>query len=104
MMKAYINYPNPHVTAHFDPGCSVIRAQHKLKQRYSRITVETISEELQKFQEKLYPFAASQEINDMWLEIDFDDRDFELAVLNMICKMLGTYYRPLTGIIPSIHC
>jgi hypothetical protein len=29
MLKAYINYPNPHVTIHANAECSRIQQQHK---------------------------------------------------------------------------
>lgn len=104
MLKAYINYPNPHVTVHFDLNCGSIQAQQKYEQLYRYINIATISNELQNFQNKKYVFAANPEHNDMWLEIDFRDREFELAVLNYICNLIGTHYRPLAGIKPGIHC
>ena len=104
MLKAYINYPNPHVTIHYDPDCKSIQAQNKAEQRYRRITIITVSLELQNFRDKKYTFAANPDHNDMWLEIDFRDREFDLAVLNYICRLLGKHYAPLAGIKPTIHC
>ncbi len=104
MLKAYINYPNPHVTAHFDPGCGNIQSQQKLDQRYIRVNIRTLSEELENFRDKQYPFASNPERNDMWLEIDLDDREFELAVLDYICRLLGMHYGPSKGVKPAIHC
>jgi ATP-dependent exoDNAse (exonuclease V) beta subunit len=104
MLKAYINYPNPHVTVHYDPECGNIQAQHKPKQRYIRINLETISEELKSFHDQKYTFAATQERNDMWLEIEFHNHAFELAVLEYICGMLGQHYKPLQGLKPETHC
>ena len=34
MLKAYINYPDPHVTAHFNLSCGNIQSQNKPNQRY----------------------------------------------------------------------
>jgi hypothetical protein len=104
MIKAYINYPNPHITAHFDLNCGNIKAQHKTNQRNIRINIITITQELQNFRDKKYTFAANPEHNDMWLEIDFHNREFELAVLNYVCHLIGRHYRPLAGIRPNIHC
>lgn len=104
MIKAYINYPNPHITAHCDPHCGNIQAQHKPEQRYVRVNIITVSDELQHFLKIDYKFAAYPERNDMWLEIDFNDRDFELAVLEHICRLLGDHYSPIKGMKPSIHC
>ena len=104
MIKAYINYPKPHVTVHHDPNCGTIQVQHKPNQRYLRLNIETISEELLNFRDKKYPFAATRERNDMWLEIDFHDKVFEMAVLVYICRLLGMYYSPFESMKPGIHC
>ena len=104
MIKAYINYPNPHITAHYDPDCGSIQSQHKPNQRYCRINLETISTELQNFRDRKYAFAAFTERNDMWLEIDFQDHAFETDVLEFICRLLGKYYQPFADLKPSTHC
>ena len=104
MLKAYINYPNSRATAHFDPNCGAIQAQQKANQRYCRINIEAISEELKNFHDKKYPFASFQERNDMWLEIEFNNRAFELAVLEYVCNLLGFHYTPFERLKPEIHC
>jgi hypothetical protein len=104
MIKAYINYPNPHVTAHCDPNCGNIQAQHKSHQRYLLINTAMVSAELQNFRDKKYTFAANPQGNDMWLEIDFHDQNFEQAVLEHICRLIGNYYKPFEGIEPKTHC
>lgn len=30
MIRAYLNYPNPHVTLHGDPGCQEVHKMKKL--------------------------------------------------------------------------
>jgi hypothetical protein len=104
MIKAYVNYPNPHVTAHFDPDCNSIQAQNKQNQRYVRIQIDTISKVLDNFNNTKYKFAAYPDRNDMWLTIDFGDQEFELATLEYICHLLGKHYKPFAGLMPSIHC
>jgi hypothetical protein len=104
MIKAYINYPNTHITAHYDPSCGNIQAQRKSEQRYIRIHISTISRELQNFQKNKYPLGSSQEVNDMWLEIDFQDYLFEMNVLEFICRLLGNHYKPFVGLKPTTHC
>ena len=104
MIKAYINYPNPHVTAHCDPNCGNIQAQQKSQQRYCLINISTISTELDNFYGKRYSFAANSEYNDMWLEINFHDQAFELNILEYICRLLGKNYSPFLDVEPGIHC
>jgi len=104
MIKAYINYPNPHVTAHYDSNCGNIQAQHKPNQRHRLINIATVSEELQNFRDKKYSFAATQERNDMWLEIDFQDQVFEIGILEYISRLLGMHYSQFAGLTPTRHC
>jgi hypothetical protein len=89
---------------HRDSDCGNVQAQRKADQRYCRIRIKTIAEELQNFKDKKYPFAANPERNDMWLEIDFNDQDFEMAVLEYIAGILGQYYSPFRLIKPQVHC
>ena len=103
MIKAYINYPNPHVTAHLDPNCGNIQSQRKNNQRYCIINSNTISGELKNFRNKKYLFGTFP-YNDMWLELDFNDQVFELAILEYICRLLGEHYSPFDGIKPKTHC
>ncbi len=104
MIKAYVNYPNPHITVHQAPSCGNIQKMRKDGQRYIRINLLTISGELSKFSNKEYIFAAHPGANDMWLEIDFEILDFEIAVLNYIGILIGRHYSPFTNITIEKHC
>jgi hypothetical protein len=84
--------------------CGNIQAHNKTNQRYLHINLNTISDELQNFNERKYLFASYQERNDMWIEIDFQDQAFEMAVLEYICRILGKHYHPLANLVPQIHC
>lgn len=39
-------------------------------------------------------FNAQAGYNDMWLEVDFNNQDFETAVVWYIKELLGNHYRP----------
>jgi hypothetical protein len=104
MIRAYVNYPDPHISMHTDPGCGFVHAQHKPEQRYCRVNMGTISQELQNFENKKYSFAANPEHNDLRLEIDFHDPVFEQAVVEYICTLLGKHVSPFRGIKPGSHC
>ena len=104
MIKAYVNYPNPKISMHTDLGCGNIQMQKKIGQRYIKINAETISTELRSFRDHEYHFAANPELNDMWLEIDFKDCEFEKAVAGYICALLGSHYAPFNRIKPENHC
>ncbi len=104
MLHVYINYPNPHMTIHGDSGCSLIRQSKKPDQRISKITVETLSQELAKFRDKEYSFAPAAILNGIWLDIDLNDSTFERAVAEYVLELIGRYYTPLRGIKSSVHC
>ena len=104
MTKAYLNYPNPHITLHRNPLCGAVQQMGKSGQRYVRIDTLTISGELQRFQSKHYSFAAHAGANDMWIEVDFADADFERALIDYIRRLLGRHYSPFGGAPVSTHC
>jgi hypothetical protein len=104
MIKAYINYPNPHITVHSDSACGNIKSQNKPDQRYCRINSRTISDELKKFQKHEYRFGATPSNNDIWLEIDFENQAFEMAIVEYVCHLLGKHYSPFARVKPERHC
>lgn len=103
-MRVYVNYPNSRVSVHTDPSCSYYRMMRKPEQRFVRIDPVTISEELQKFIHKRYTFASRPDSNDMWLEINFRDQEFEWAILQYVHRQLGNYYKPFLGVQIKKHC
>jgi len=104
MVKAYLNYPNSRVSAHTDISCGEIRKMRKPGQRTIRFDPTTFSCEIARFIHKEHPFASQQEYNDMWLEIDFGDTGFELAVLRYVHGLLGDRYKPFADARFEIHC
>ncbi len=104
MLKAYVNYPNPHLTIHADPKCAAVQQQHKKDQRVVRIQTSNLSEELGKFGGKKYSFGAQAETNDMWLYVDLADPAFEKAVVEHIRKLLASHYTPLGRAKIDVHC
>jgi hypothetical protein len=53
---------------------------------------------------KRYQFGAHREINDMWLEVDFRDTTYALAVIENICKLLAEHYNPFKRVKIDKHC
>ena len=104
MLKVYINYPNPKISVHCDPSCGAIQKMSKADQRLVLIDRTTISAELQRFADKEYTFAANPAGNDMWLQIDFGDEEFESAVLRYVQHLIGQHYSPLAGVEIQKHC
>lgn len=104
MIYVYIDYPTSHIRIHGDPSCQFIRPFGKPEQRTSRITLETLSDELAKFADKEYRFASVAVLNDIWLEIHLDDDEFERAVAKYVLKLIGRHYTPIRQIELIEHC
>ena len=104
MLTGYLNYPNKQVTAHHDTACGEIHKMHKPDQRSARIDPSTFSLEIQQFTQDAIRFGSNPDINDMWLEIDFGDWGFELAVFDFIHRLLGRRYKPFHDTVRIQHC
>jgi hypothetical protein len=105
MLMAYLNYPNPRVSVHRDPTCSFIHRRMKSQQRIYQINPETISAELRDIQARdaRYQFAANHELNDLWLEVDFQDAHFEEAVVRHMQTRLGLRYEAFHTAVLTLH-
>ena len=68
-LQAYINSPQPEVVVHPDPSCPRIQTNAKSGQRIVRNNPESISEEIRRFKNREYTFAADATNNDMWIEV-----------------------------------
>ena len=104
MLKAYFNYPTGRTTIHRNSKCGSIQVMNKPNQRVCRIDTHSVSIELQKFNDKEYKFQSTASLNDMWLEIDFQDETFEMAVLHHIHRVLGKQYKRFRDGKPVTHC
>ena len=104
MVLAYLNYPNSRVSLHRESTCSRIQQARKAGQRRVRVGPKHITTELGRFKDGHYRFASQADTNDMWLEIDFSDVAFELAVARHIHNLLGNRYKRFRDCSPEDHC
>lgn len=95
MTSVYINYPNPLFSLEHGQAVKERLRHDKTERRVFHIDPQTFSVEIARFQEGEVRFAASPELNDLWLEIDFGDESFERAVAEYIQRLLGRRYKPL---------
>lgn len=96
MTIAYINYPVPHIRSYSNPDSVQIGKHNKAGQRRIRIDFSTLSIELDRFSSGYYRFASKSGSNDMWLEMDLNDSQFEGDVLCFIQRQIGQRYTPLS--------
>jgi len=104
MTKVYVNYPNPKFSIHHDPLCTEVRKMGKTDQRHIRIDIDSVSTELGRFANKKYTFNSNARSNDMWLDIEFGDADFEKSVLKYVRRLIGKHYAPLGKAKLTTHC
>jgi len=104
MTHAYINYPNPHITVHRQVACRDIGKMGKAGQRRIRIDNASVSHEFGQFTKQAYRFMADASANDMWLEIEFNDSAFELAVVEHVRLLIAARYSPFSVVSIEAHC
>jgi len=104
MLAAYLNYPEHNVTLHCDLSCPEIQKRGKERQRKCQVNRATASREMERFASGEHRFGSTSDVNDMWVEVDFDDPEFEKAVVRHICRLLGKRYSWFQQAEPAIHC
>lgn len=102
MLVVYINYPNKGITIHGDYGCKEIQKRNKNKRKI-RISQDNKEEILSGFRDS-YRFGSKKEVNDMWVEIDFQNQMTEMQVLEEILNSLATRYIRFRDPIRKQHC
>jgi hypothetical protein len=93
MIICYLNYPNPEVKIHLINGCHHIK-KHNPNSRELQISSANLSMVIQDFERRKIDFAAKAGSNDLYLEIDFDNYQFEKAVLHYLVHLLSKRYSP----------
>jgi hypothetical protein len=97
MTSIYIDYPIPSFTPKHGIPAEDSRIHHKENQRVIRINAENFSTEIQPFILQQIKFSSTAGVNDLWVEIDFGDEQFELEIGKFIQRLLGQRYMPLAN-------
>ncbi|QRN83031.1 hypothetical protein JR338_11550 [Chloroflexota bacterium] len=103
MIAVYINYPRTRCSIHVNSSVEEKQRHDKKDQRILKINVFTISSYFEKFKKLEYRFEPSQEYNDMWLEVDFGDEAFEIAVAKYVLALIAERYPKMGNIPPEMH-
>ena len=104
MINVYMNYPNSSATIHQTSDCPRIHQHHSETQRDILINMDTIKSSLEQFLNGNVVFRSESGTNDLWLNIDFHDLEFEIAVAKFALRQLGKRYAPFHGLNLEIHC
>lgn len=97
MTSIYIDYPVPHFSLRRDQRSEDRYRRAKENRRLVEFTPETFSAAIAPFVNGEVRFASEAALNDLWLDLDFGDYEFEEAIGRYIQRLLGKRYRPLAG-------
>lgn len=103
MIAVYINYPNKRFSIHKNSSVKEKQISEKVDQRVLKINISNLSNHLMKFKQGEFKFAASQEFNDMWLEINSENTAFDDAIAEYVLFLLGKRYKPFRETKPEYH-
>ena len=104
MTKAYLNYPNPHMTFHGDSACAEIAKMGKTNQRDVAVARASFDRTIEQLTSASFRLGADASVNDVWFSVDFNDPDFEEAVARYLYRLLGQRYSSLQGTPINRHC
>ncbi len=104
MIKAYIDYREPSVIVHLMPNCADTKVGSDKKIRHVLLNEDSLSKELAGFRDNKYRFAAESGLHDMWLILDLQDSEFEMALVSHLKRILGLMYGPLRSCELRVHC
>jgi hypothetical protein len=92
------------MTMHHELTCKEIAKMQKTAQRTVSITHGTFSTDMGQLQSKTFRLGADASLNDLWISAEFDDPEFEEAVLRHVYKLLGKRFTRLQSGPIKTHC
>jgi hypothetical protein len=104
MIKTYINYSESKITVHRNPLCEHANVGPDQKIRHVLINQGSISKELERFRSGNHRFSDETYMNDMWLIFDFQDSEFELALVRYLQKTAGLSNSTILSSEIQLHC
>ena len=103
-MKAYISYGEEKITVHKFADCELAKVGPDEKIRHVMLNQESISRELDRFRNRKHDFSGEPGMGDMWLIFDFQDADFEMALLEYVKKLIGFSNNTIGKSATDVHC
>ena len=104
MLYANFDYPTSHITIHRDPNCVYLEEPRWAKRRVRRINIANITAELAGFRDRAHRFDSGGGLDSMWLQVDFGDPTFEMAVVRYVQQFLGRRYTPFRKARITVCC
>ena len=103
-MKAYTNRQEARITIHKFDLCEDAKVGPDEKIRHVLLNPGSISKELDRFRNNKHPFSEEPYMNDMWLIFDFQDGEFEVALMKYIMKLIGFSDTTIGNSEMHVHC
>lgn len=104
MIQASLKHKSRRVTIHTMPRCHEALALRQLADRELRIVVANLSEELQNFVAGNYSLQGEDGLQDLWIAIDCEHLELEIAILSFIEDVLALSDKSLKKRGHPIHC
>lgn len=104
MIKAYIDCNDASITVHRNSLCEKANVGPDKKVRHVMLNPDFLSKELDRFRSGKHRFADERYMNDMWIILDFQDKEFEIAVVNHLKKVIGLSHSALKDCRIQEHC
>jgi hypothetical protein len=104
MLRAHLHYSDSRVSLHGDADCARVRQARSGAQRCVFLEPETLGAELERFIHGEYGFRLREAADDMWLDVDFRDAEFERALVDYILRLIGARCAPLRNPPIEQHC
>ena len=104
MIKAYINYNDPSITIHKNPLCDKANVGPEERIRHVMLNPDFLSKEHNRFKNNKHRFTDETYMGDMWLIFDFQDAEFEIALLNYLKKLIGQNNSTIKNCNTQEHC
>ena len=103
-MKAYISYGEERIAVHRFADCELAKVGPGEKIRHVLLNQDSISRELGRFRNMKHQFSEKAGMGDMWLIFDFQDAEFEMALLKHVQKLVGISNARIGNSAIDVHC
>ena len=104
MIYAHIAYPQPRITIHRHTACPTVMLATEAERETVEIYRTTVADEIRKFADGEYDFAATRDLREMWLLVSLDTREQEIGVVWVIHALLGLRYETFRTAPVTVHC
>lgn len=94
MISVYINYPNKVFSLAHDVSAAERWRHPDSKHRVEPVNFDTLGSFISKLQSGDIKFLPQADFNDLYIEVDFGEDEFDLQVVLYIKRVLGARYKP----------